>query len=56
MKNLSINFEIGFADSIIQTYTIKECNIILLLECWNAEIVEISFFNFYIFYELYANK
>lgn len=45
-KELSVDFEIGFADSNIQSYTVDDKNLTLFLECWNAEIVEIVFFKF----------
>lgn len=45
-KELSINFEIGFADSNILSYTIKGENLTLFLECWNSEVVEIKFIKF----------
>ena len=45
-KEISIEFEIGFADSCIQSYLIKDSNVILLLECWDATLVEIKFLNF----------
>lgn len=45
-KEISIDFEIGFADSCIQSYLVKNSNIILLLECWNATLLEITFINF----------
>lgn len=37
---------IGFADSKILSYKIENENLTLLIECWNAEIVEIKFLNF----------
>ena len=40
---LSINFEIGFADSNILTYFMKDENLTLFLQCWNSEIVKIRF-------------
>lgn len=47
MKNdLSVDFEIGFADSCIQSYFVKGSSLTLLLECWNSVIVEIEFLNF----------
>ncbi len=46
MKQKSIDFEIGFSDSNIQSYSIGKKNITLFLECWNAEILEIKFLNF----------
>lgn len=45
-KKLSVNFEIGFADSNIQSYTIEDDNVTLFLECWNSVIVEIKFLKF----------
>lgn len=45
-KELSIDFEIGFADSNIQSYTIEGENLTLFLECWNSEIIEIKFLRF----------
>lgn len=45
-KDLSVNFEIGFADSNIQSYTIEGENLTLFLECWNSQIVEIKFLKF----------
>src|ERR1700730_6688424 len=45
-RELSVNFEIGFADSNIQSYTIEGENLTLFLECWNSEIVEIKFLKF----------
>lgn len=47
MKNeISVDFEIGFADSNVQCYTFKDNNVIFLLECWNSAILEITFSNF----------
>ena len=45
-RTLSIDFEIGFADSNIKSYTIEGENVILFLECWNTEIIEIKFLRF----------
>lgn len=45
-KELPINFKIGFADSIIQSYVIDNKNITLFLECWNSDVVEIKFLKF----------
>ena len=45
-KELSVNFEIGFADSNIQSYSIEGENLILFLKCWNSEIIKIKFSQF----------
>jgi hypothetical protein len=45
-RELSVNFEIGFADSNIRSYTIEGENLTLFLECWNTIIVEIRFLKF----------
>ncbi|SCA62851.1 hypothetical protein SCG7109_AE_00180 [Chlamydiales bacterium SCGC AG-110-M15] len=45
-KDLSVDFEIGFADSCIQSYFVKDNDLTLLLECWNAVVLEIKFLNF----------
>jgi len=45
-RELPVNFEIGFADSIIRSYSIKGENLTLFLECWNSEIVKITFLKF----------
>lgn len=46
MKEFSIDYEIGFADSNIISYNIQDENIVLILECWNNEILEIVFFKY----------
>jgi hypothetical protein len=45
-KELSIDFEIGFADSSILSYSIKDNAVTLFLNCWNSEVIEIKFLNF----------
>ena len=45
-KEVSIDFEIGFADSTILSYTIENCKVTLILECWNSQLLEIAFINF----------
>ncbi|NGX42982.1 MAG: hypothetical protein K940chlam7_01272 [Chlamydiae bacterium] len=45
-RKLPVNFEIGFADSTIQSYSVENENLTLFLECWNSEIVEFRFLNF----------
>lgn len=47
MKNeISVEFEIGFADSNIHSYSVDRDNLTLQLECWNAEFIEIIFIGF----------
>lgn len=45
-KKLSVNFDIGFADSNIQSYIVEGENLTLFLECWNSQIIEIKFLKF----------
>lgn len=45
-KTIPVDFEIGFADSKILSYSVRDDDVILLLECWNAQIVEICFIKF----------
>lgn len=42
-KELSVNFDIGFADSTIKSYSVEDENLKVLLECWNSDLVEIKF-------------
>jgi hypothetical protein len=44
-----MEFEIDFADSTILYYTVKDFNISLLLERWNAEIIEMNFLKYVLF-------
>ena len=41
-----MDFEIDFADSKIISYLVKDYNVVLLLESWNAKMIEIRFLNF----------
>lgn len=45
-RDRSVASPIGFADSEIQSYTVEGESLTLLIECWNAEKVEIKFSNF----------
>ncbi|NGX42845.1 MAG: hypothetical protein K940chlam7_01133 [Chlamydiae bacterium] len=45
-RKVPVDFEIGFADSKIQSYSLEDENLTLLLECWNSKIVEFRFLNF----------
>ena len=46
MKKKEVDFEIGFADSTILSYSVKRNKLTVILECWNSEIIEIKFINF----------
>ena len=48
-KQLSVKFEIGFADSYIQSYCVENDNLILILKCWNSVIIKIDFIDFVVF-------
>jgi hypothetical protein len=45
-KEIPVDFEIGFADSNIQSYFIEGGDVTLFLECWNSEVVKIKFLRF----------
>ena len=45
-KEVPVNFEIGFADSKILSYTAESKNVILILECWNGQKLKMVFSNF----------
>ena len=47
MKEVALN--IDFADAVIQHYIVKDFNILLFLERWNGEILEIKFLDFVLF-------
>lgn len=44
-RSISVDFEIGFADSYIQSYIVENDTLTLVLKCWNADLLEIKFLN-----------